>query len=718
MKNIDCNFGFENFGSFINISCCNVVKNVKIDTENVILNITNAHKSNYNKAFSAKNKEIYYLPQGIGHHFIYLEFLEIYNSGLKKITAKILKEFYYLKYLSLSHNDIEYLESDLFQYNIGLVTINLNNNQISLIEPTFLKTKQYLTTLAFVGNVCYSGTAKDEVELDNVIEVMKMACSNVVRSLNNNLVEYQKKIEACDKKQLKLNESIKILTNKSDKNNKRMTNYEKEIGDMKKLRNSLNNVENNSKAFIEKINTEIENMKTCPSSIAELNKTIVAMIRNDSLKIENLENKYTEIVNKATNMEKDISLSKSNVLSTENKINHYEAELSTIKANSSNLSVNLNKIWIEIGQINGKIDDQRTDLTKKIYKHIEDLQTHLTKLSQNLTTLRDKLAGVHNNLTEKIDNHIESITSLIINKINDTTTIFNKYVENLRYHSDVNITKIQKAIKALAAIHNETIEKLANHKIQIGNNFDLLALSFNEKLENQTLNFNDKLKTTKNQMQQDSTNVTYLIISNIILIILLVLTFSCLIYSLKFKSNKQIQSENSNYQQFSTISTHFPDYDQNIEPIYATTDFNEEPIYEAYASYNIGDPKYFEATDDAQYSQGDTYLYETTDEPTVQEQNHQSYECVGHYEASIYERMTNHDDQYYKADKSKNEPQNTVVYESGDDSIYEVAEHVGTMKAESMTSTAVFYEDLYAEIPVKMNDEQEQIAIYAVVKKS
>jgi len=754
------------------------------------MNIKNAHIYKQNTAFSVENKEIYYLPQGIGKAFKNLMVLEIIKSGLTKITSKNLKEFKKLKYLSLNNNNIDYLESDLFQHNIVLNTVNLNNNRISLIEPTFLKPKNYLNIFALEGNVCYSGTAGSKAELENMIEVIKIACSSYVKILKSNLQEHHKKIEKCDKEQVELNESIKILTNKSDSHTKMMTNYEKEIGDMKKkievnlnnfdnLQTSLNKVESNSKTFINKINVEIESLKPCPSSIADLNKTVAEVKQKCILSVKILENKYTGILNKTINMENDISMSKSNVNSNEYKIKKHEAELMTTKEKSSNLSIDLNKIWIEVKRINGEIGKQKTDLTKTINKDIKDLQN---KLVQNLTNLTNKISNTEIHLTEKMDNHVKNITILMNIKINDIETRFNEKLGMLINSTDVKISfkiaESRKDIEALTESYHQIIEKSANCSSQIEkltktdeeiekrlleltkskdvheiinnksielnqslhstvtteldlihkklqnntNNFDLLALKLNEKLENQTSYFSGKV-TTMNQIHQDSAKempnyVIYLIISNIILIVLLVLTFSCLIYSLKFRSNptshKQIQRENSNYQQFNTISTHVPNYDQNIEPVYATTDFNEEPIYEAYEDlslYTIGDPLHYEATDD----QGDKKL---TDDSTVQEQNHQSYECVGHYEASIYE-LTG-DDQHYKGDASQNDIENAVVYECGDDSIYEVAERVGTMKVESMTSIPVSDEELYAEIPIKMNEQEkvDESKIYAVVRKT
>jgi len=774
-----------------NLSCCNVVQKLKIDSENIALNIKNAHKNNQTKAFSVKYQEIYYLPQGIGKSFKNLTVLEIINSSLTKITSKNLQEFIYLKYLSLSNNNIKYLESNLFKHNTILNTVNLNYNHISLIEPTFLKTKNYLNIFTLEGNVCFSGTAGNKAELENMIEVIKIACSSVVQNINSNLQENHNKIEACDNDQLKLNKSIKILTNKIYNHTKMMTDYEKEIGDMKKkievnlesfdnLQTSLNKVESNSKTFINKIN---DSLKTCPSSAIDLNKTVAEVKQNCTLSVKILENKYTEILNKTINMEIYISISRSNVNSNENKIKKHEADLVTIKRKSNNLSIDLNKIWIEINRTNGESVKQKADLTKAINKDIKDLQN---KLVQNLANLTNKVESTEIHLIEYIDNHLKNITNKMNIKFNDFKARFNEKLEMLINNTNVKISvkiaESRKDIETLTRNYHQTIEKLAKYRIKIENlikkdeeiekrllkfakskdvheiisnksnelnqslcstvrteldliheklqnntnNFNLVALNLNEKLENQSLNFNDILM---NQMHQDSAKqmanyVIYLIISNIILIVLLVLTFSCLIYSLKFKINptntKQIQLENSNYQQFNTISTHVRNYDQNIEPVYATTDFNEEPIYEAYEDlslYTIGDPLHYEATDD----QGDKHLYEATDDSTVQEQNRQSYECVGQYEASIYDTMTNDDDQHYKDDTSQNDIENAVVYECGDDSIYEAAERVGTMKVESMTSIPVSDEELYAEIPIKMNDEQEKVdesEIYAAVRKN
>lgn len=254
--NINCKFAFENLSSK-NISTCKIEENIKIESENTIISIKNAHENRNIKGFLAKHKQIFYMPRNIGNLFKFIEYLEINNCSLRKITSENLNEFKNLKYLSLANNKIEHLKSGLFQNNPQLTTVNLNYNQISWIEPTVLGSKSAITIFALDGNVCYSDTAIDKSGVDKMIEIIKTACNvNVYKfhrleskcmqqehDLTNLLNNESKALKQAQKQITKLHEIIDELKG-SQKLTKALNNETEmfEISKMSQVRPSLDKV--------------------------------------------------------------------------------------------------------------------------------------------------------------------------------------------------------------------------------------------------------------------------------------------------------------------------------------------------------------------------------------------------------------------------------------------------------------------------------------------
>ncbi|CAG9810200.1 unnamed protein product [Chironomus riparius] len=419
----------------------------------------------------------------------------------------------------------------------------------------------------------------------------------------------------------------------------------------------LKNVNNIFNKTITKIE---ENLQTIED---KLNKS------QDNLRI--LQNSTKLEVNASIKqLQQEINQSKNTIARIEDKIKVHEV-------NSANFNIFMNNILNQINRINTNAINQKLELTQLIKKSSDEIKAGSKIEFKNTEEI----------CSQKIVDHGKNITKLMKNELNNTQISFTNKLQLMLNSFNDKILEIKKDNEAFAGSYSKTAAKLTTLTTQ---STDLIKNV--TKIENHLSQMELKLEqAATNQMPE---YVKILIIFNIILIVLLIVTISFLIYNLKFKSisntYNKIQRNNSSCHQFNTISTQAALYDQFNEPVYASTNLNDEPIYEEYGNHSL-----------------------------------QLYEAAGDSASRTHPSNINNDFAYesyhQQADKSHNEIENDQIYESGDESIYEVAEQLGTAKAESVAAVVESDEDLYSQIPMKMNDEgekAEESEIYAVVRKS
>ncbi|KAL7011195.1 hypothetical protein ACKWTF_014148 [Chironomus riparius] len=189
----NCDYSYQSFVASKDILCCKILPSLTILQEFTNINIINSKNMSNVHGFSARNQHILFLPRNINDSFPNLEALEIFGSGLKKISSSVLKRLENLNYLSLSHNKIESLGANLFQHNRKLKTIILNNNRINFIEPTAFKGLTELRILQMQNNYCISSAGSNILNVDNLIESSKINCSKVVRELSQKIQKLDEK---------------------------------------------------------------------------------------------------------------------------------------------------------------------------------------------------------------------------------------------------------------------------------------------------------------------------------------------------------------------------------------------------------------------------------------------------------------------------------------------------------------------------------------------
>lgn len=191
--NFNCDFFNQSFVDLETTLCCYPKEKLIILQEFSNIIISNTQNLINVQGFSARDQQIHFLPKNINKFFLKLEILELFQTGLKKISSRDLKGLENLKYLSLSHNKIENLEVNLFQHNRGLKTIILNNNKINLIEPTAFKGLRELKHLQLQNNFCINKAESNYLDVENLIESSKIICSKIVMELQQKILRIEEK---------------------------------------------------------------------------------------------------------------------------------------------------------------------------------------------------------------------------------------------------------------------------------------------------------------------------------------------------------------------------------------------------------------------------------------------------------------------------------------------------------------------------------------------
>lgn len=130
--------------------------------------------------FRANNKQLPYFPNGLNDYFDAekIEFIAVWEAGLKEIHQSDLAPFTKLRILSLWANDFEVIERDLLKFNPQIEYIGLGKNKIKFIDGDVFGHLNALHTLHIDGNQCISRqVAGDRDAVLGLLDEIKENCS-------------------------------------------------------------------------------------------------------------------------------------------------------------------------------------------------------------------------------------------------------------------------------------------------------------------------------------------------------------------------------------------------------------------------------------------------------------------------------------------------------------------------------------------------------------
>lgn len=125
------------------------------------------------------SSDLYYIPSGLADHFINLKVLVIAFTGLKTLRQSDFKPLQKLENIYLDNNELESIEGDIFAFNPNIRFINLESNKIKSVANNVFDPLARLQQLNFSRNICYSGKAESQAEVEELKEKIYEKCAPV-----------------------------------------------------------------------------------------------------------------------------------------------------------------------------------------------------------------------------------------------------------------------------------------------------------------------------------------------------------------------------------------------------------------------------------------------------------------------------------------------------------------------------------------------------------
>lgn len=429
--------------------------------------------------------------------------------------------------------------------------------------------------------------------------------------------------------------------------------------------------------ILEKLNSSLEELTNKTNGLLQMSVNNPEFIK-----------KFDKIQENFSKLE---SFSRSQANNLNSSIGKFEKELKKIPTSVDNLKQALNDPNKNCLHKIQSVDSKNTNLSIKITKMDLNFTNQLNDMKSGLSLkfieMKNSDEINFKNLSASIEKSLKSSTEFLLDNLKNTELTLKEKIgilETSTYGKIINNLKETK--KDVAEIEDIMVTLVTNKTNELKHEF-LELLNFT--LTKYTQNISGEPKNTF--------NIDYmklLIIFNVILIILLILAVSFFIYNLKLKKHSKtyshIQKKNLNCHQFNRILTNVLDDSRN-EPVYDFTNDNDETIYETFESpysenYQFADNAKYKATNDSAY-------LESQDD-------------------SIND-ATSRNVQTKADDNSKNDS----IHDADDNEIYELVINSKTIKTDSVSSFAVSEENLYSELPAKLNDETDQFELYSIVRK-
>ncbi|KAG4077129.1 hypothetical protein HA402_016116 [Bradysia odoriphaga] len=183
---LTCRYKTEtNWWAINNVYFCDLKYGVEtLQPKEVITTVNGCHlhdKSNSDVVgFRASNKQLEYFPKGLPNHFDAekIEFIAVWETGLKEIHQSDLQPFTKLRILSLWANDFEVIERDLLKFNPRIEYIGLGKNKIKFIDGNVFGHLNALHSLHIDSNKCISReVAGDRGAVLDLLKEIQEKCS-------------------------------------------------------------------------------------------------------------------------------------------------------------------------------------------------------------------------------------------------------------------------------------------------------------------------------------------------------------------------------------------------------------------------------------------------------------------------------------------------------------------------------------------------------------
>ncbi|XP_037035504.1 uncharacterized protein LOC119073823 [Bradysia coprophila] len=183
---ITCRYETEtDWWAINNVYFCDLQYGVEtLKLEDVITAVNGDHLDDRSNAdvvgFRASKRRLEYFPKGLANYFDAdkIEFIAVWETGLKEIHQSDLSPFTKLRILSLWINDVEVIERDLLKFNPHLEYIGLGKNKIKFVDGNVFGHLNALRSLYIDDNMCISRQVADNREaVVDLLQEIQEKCS-------------------------------------------------------------------------------------------------------------------------------------------------------------------------------------------------------------------------------------------------------------------------------------------------------------------------------------------------------------------------------------------------------------------------------------------------------------------------------------------------------------------------------------------------------------
>jgi hypothetical protein len=160
------------------------VDNLTITHRDAVMNPSSYDDNDNFKSLTIRQQIVHYVPKFIEKFAKRLEYLTIYNCGLKEVRKEDLKQFPQLKILWLKYNDLEWLEGDLFVFNPKIEEIFFEGNKkLKYIEANLLDSLPKLVNANFYLAECIDIWAFNPKQMEKLKTKLKTECKDTPTKL-------------------------------------------------------------------------------------------------------------------------------------------------------------------------------------------------------------------------------------------------------------------------------------------------------------------------------------------------------------------------------------------------------------------------------------------------------------------------------------------------------------------------------------------------------
>lgn len=118
------------------------------------------------------------VPRGFQHFFPIFSGFHLLGCGINSLNGDEVDEYPNLRWFALEYTQLEFIPGNFFKNNPLLTSTSFGANRIKRVGVGLLDDLRNLHRLYFFNNVCGNQGARNEAEVQELIDVLRTQCSD------------------------------------------------------------------------------------------------------------------------------------------------------------------------------------------------------------------------------------------------------------------------------------------------------------------------------------------------------------------------------------------------------------------------------------------------------------------------------------------------------------------------------------------------------------